>query len=122
MLVCAVLLMAGPARADRPQRRVFSVAQADAARDLAMRECKPLVMHFAYNDEQAGEEMHTFYGDDVVPPEVLEKVVVVVLSKQAFQQFAEDLGVFGYSGYRSISPFHLTPLSSTKKPKCVGFK
>ena len=119
----AVALLAGVVRADQPEPRVYPYQQADTARRIAIEECKPLVVHFVPDNATGSEQLTSYYrGPNSVPQEILEKVVIVVLPTERFRDFANELGVTGVAGYRTISPYHLSPLGKAAKPTCRGFR
>lgn len=115
---------ASPGRAEEPAQRIYLVDQAEAARSHAIRECCPLVLHFIPDNHLGREQITSFYGrSDGVPKEVLDRVVILLLPIDRYREFARDLGIVTAGGYRTISPYHLSPLDVSAKPTCFsGFR
>lgn len=103
-LLCAVEARA----ADRPYR-YYTHQQAQAALQVAQRECKPLVLHFVPDDAVGAEQTRAYYGaKSPIPRADLERVVVVVIPKSAFPEFAEAMRVDDAGGLRTVSPYEMT--------------
>lgn len=118
------LCTALPLRADDRTQRIYFVDQAEAARSHAIRECCPLVLHFIPDNNVGREQITSFYTrSDGVPKDVLDTVVILLLPIDRYREFALDLGVVSAGGYRTISPYHLSPMDSFAKPTCFsGFR
>ena len=115
--------VSAPTLAGSSPTRVFPPDQAEQARQLAIRECKPLVIHFVPDNQIGQEQLSQYYGGpDGIPKDLLQRVVILVLPSDRFREFADDLEVTGPAGYRAISPFHLTPLGRAARPTCTGFR
>lgn len=89
-------------------RSIFSVHQADRARQLARDECKPLILHFVPDNAQGGDQLVSFYtGPDRVADGLLDQVVIVALPRRTYGGLARKLGIADDGGYRTISPYDL---------------
>ncbi len=103
--------------------RVFHAARSEEARRQAMTECCPLVVHFLPNNQGGMEQYEAYYVQGGVSQSLLAKVVILVLPMELNRDLASQLGVNQASGYRAISPYHLSPLDKQSKPTCVkGFR
>jgi len=109
--------------AQKPTARVFSYRQAEQARLVAQRECKPLVIHFIPDTKLGGQQFEAFYrGPDAVPASVLEDVVIVAVPTRKFAGLARRLGITGLGGYRTISAYDLSPMENQAQATCrTGF-
>ncbi len=88
--------------------RVFTYKQAAKARRLARDECKPLVIHFVPDDRLGGEQIESYYqGHARVLDSILKKVVIIAVPTNRFPRFAQQLGITGPGGYRTISAYDL---------------
>jgi len=104
--------------------RVFSYQQAETARQLARRECKPLVVHFL-PDSRVGVEQHdAFYsGPHGIARTVLDDVVIVLVPSESFAGFANDLGLRQPGGFRTLSSYDLAPFDEKAVVTCrAGFR
>ncbi len=100
-------------------RRIFTFREGEQARQLAQRECKPLVVHFVPNNKTGGDQLTSFYaGSKAVPKSVLERVVIVAVPIEQYRGFAQQLGVTGAGGYRAISSYDLSTLDEKSQPTC----
>ena len=125
MLVSAVVLATDRPSENGPKgRRIFTYQEAEAARALAQRECKPLVLHFLPDSDVGAKQLEEFYGGKHrVPDRILEQIVIVLLPVERFQKFARELGVTGPGGMRTISAFDLGPMDAASTPTChAGFR
>ena len=104
--------------------RIFPYTEAEAARRLAQRECKPLVLHFIPDTEVGAKQLDDFYaGRKRIPNDILDQVVIVVLPIGKYARFAKELGINGPGGYRTISAFDLSPFDKSSQPTCrSGFR
>jgi len=123
VLLTAVLCLP-PGDATAPQARLFPYAQAEEARRLARRECKPLVVHFIPDTDVGVRQLEEFYaGPDRIPTEVLGAVVIVVVPTEKFAAFARDLGLTTPGGYRTLSGYDLAPFDERAVATCrTGFR
>lgn len=106
------------------QDRIFPYDKAETARQLARKECKPLVLHFVPDDEVGFKQFHLFYTERYrVPDELLNKLVIVVIPSRRFAAFKNQLGVKGAGGYRTISAYDLEPFNAKAVQTChTGFR
>lgn len=103
-LLCAIEAQA----ADRPYR-YYTHQQAQAALQAAQRECKPLVLHFVPNATVGAEQTRAYYGArSPIPRADLERVVVVVIPKSEFPDFAAEMRVDDAGGLRTVSPYEMS--------------
>jgi hypothetical protein len=108
-LLLTVSSMTAPGEASQPQRRIFTYRDAEEARRLAQRECKPLVIHFIPDSQIGAEQLEAFYNEqDGVPQNLMDRVVIVLVPTEKYVRFARRLGVTDAGGYRTISAFDLT--------------
>ena len=124
-LVIAVALLASTtAHASDLWERVYPYQRAEKARQLARRECKPLVIHFVPDSQLGAEQLESFYaGRRRVPDAALEKVVVVGVPREKYGRFAQDLGVMSPAGFRTISAYDLSPVDENSVPTVrTGFR
>ena len=121
----AVLLLAAPtAHASDLWKRVYPYQRAETARQLARRECKPLVIHFVPDSQLGAEQLQSFYsGRRRVPDDVLDKVVIIGVPREKYGLFAQDLGVMSPAGFRTISAYDLSPVDQDSVPTVrTGFR
>ena len=105
------VLLLGIAEAETPPPRVYTYRQAEGARLLGQRECRPLVIHFIPDTKLGDKQFESFYrGPKAVPVSLLEKVVIVAVPTQKFAGLARQLGISGPGGYRTISAYDLSPV------------
>lgn len=115
--VAALALLAGPKDVPGPQRRVFTYRKAEQARQLARKECRPLVIHFVPDSQLGAEQLQSFYNDeDGIPDRLLERVVIVVAPREKYAGFANKLGVTEAGGYRTVSAFDLSTFDEEAVP------
>ncbi|HUU86105.1 MAG TPA: hypothetical protein VM243_21620 [Phycisphaerae bacterium] len=115
--VAALALLSGPKDVLGPQRRIFTYYKAEQARQLARKECRPLVIHFVPDSQLGAEQLHSFYNDeDGIPDDVLERVVIVAVPREKYAGFARKLGVTEAGGYRTVSAFDLTTFDEQAVP------
>ena len=116
-MILAVLLPAVAVAA--PSDRIYMYGDADAARERARWECKPLVVHFVPDSKTGSDQFNSFYRKrGGVPASLLEDVVIVVVPTQRFPAFARGLGIDGPGGFRTISAYDLSPLDEQSVPTC----
>ena len=124
--VIAVLLLSisSAASAAGLGERVYPYQQAEKARKLARRECKPLVIHFVPDSQVGAEQLQSFYaGHRRVPDAALDKVVVIGVPREKYALFAQELGVMSPAGFRTISAYDLNPVDENSVPTVrTGFR
>ncbi len=104
----AVSLLCRAASAQKPVVSVFPYQQADAARQAARDQCKPLTLHFVPNDQLGVAQMSTFYqGTNRIDDDILSEVVIVALPAGKFAKSAAQYGLTAKGGYRTISAYDL---------------
>lgn len=110
---------------------MFQHTQAREAQQLAQRECVPLVIHVVTGNSVGMKQVSDFYyGADGIPANVLDRVVILVIPREKYVRFAEQLGVYGTSGLRTISAYDLsffddqstTTQQTTVPIVCKGFR
>ncbi|HEY3244246.1 MAG TPA: hypothetical protein VGM03_12945 [Phycisphaerae bacterium] len=112
-------LLSNLARAAEPPRRIFTFREGEEARQLARRECKPLVVHFVPDTKLGSEQLNSFYrGAERIPQSVLDGVIIVAVPSQQYASFAKELGVSGQGGYRTISAYDLSTVDAKSVPTC----
>lgn len=119
------IAVAEPAAAVSPALSggVFLPEQANEARQVAQRACKPLVVHVVPNARVGMEEVVGFYqpGGEL-PREVLDRVVIVILPRDRYWKFAAELGINDAGGMRTLSPYSLDTLDAGSVTTCrAGF-
>ncbi|MCP4250305.1 MAG: hypothetical protein GY778_24950 [bacterium] len=118
-IACCSLLGPTRARAGDSPRRIYTYRQAEEARRLARRECKPLVIHFVPDSKTGAEQLDSFYKDPQgVPAELIDDVVIVVVPTQRYSRFARRLGITGPGGYRTVSAYDLSAMDDGSVPTC----
>ena len=102
---------------------VFLPNQANQARELAQTMCKPLVVHVVPNSSVGYTQMLEFYGaGGEMPPEVLDRVIIVILPRDRYAKFSSELGITDAGGMRTISPFSLDTMDASSVTTCrAGF-
>jgi len=122
-LLTAIVLVATSARANW-QDRVFPYDKDEAARQLARKECKPLVLHFVPDDKVGFQQFQWFYTEKYrVPDDVLDKLVIVVIPSGRYAGLKNQLGVKGPGGFRAISAYDLEPFDTKAAQTCrSGFR
>ena len=112
-----------PAAAKANEQRIFNHDQAEVARKLAQRECKPLVIHVVPNSRHGSDQLRQYYGEfGAVSRSLLEQVVIVVLPQDRYARFAQQLGIRDAGGFRTISAYDLNTLDSRSVTTCrAGF-
>ena len=111
LIAAPLFLIPTMAQASDLSMHVFLYRRADEARQLAQRECKPLVIHFVPDSPLGAEQMKSFYtGKRRVREVVLEKVVIIAVPREKFPLFAQQLGVTSHAGFRTICPYDLRPV------------
>ncbi len=111
------------ATAKANEQRIFNHDQADVARKLAQRECKPLVIHVVPNSRLGSDQLRQYYGDfGAIASSLLDQVVIVVLPQDRYARFAQQIGVRDAGGFRTISAYDLNTLDSRSVTTCrAGF-
>jgi len=100
---------AWPAVAGQPHYRVYNDDQAPEALRVAQRECKPLVLHFVPTEKDAANQRREYYGPhSPIPREDLERMVVVIIPKDRYPDFARQMGIQDAGGIRTVSPYEFT--------------
>jgi hypothetical protein len=122
-MICLVL-PAGGLQAAQPGQRVFPYNEAETGRQLARRECKPLVVHFFPDTRLGSEQLEALYsGPERIPQSVLDKLVIVAVPTERFSRFARNLGLTTPGGYRTLSGYDLNPFDEKAVATCrVGFR
>jgi hypothetical protein len=112
------------ARAAEPPRRIFTYREGEQARQVARRECKPLVVHFVPDTKLGSDQLNSFYrGPERIPQSILDGVVIVAVPTQQYSSFAKQLGVSGQGGFRTISAYDLSTVDEKSVPTCgSGFR
>jgi hypothetical protein len=114
-----IALLPNLARAAEPPRRIFTFREGEEARQVARRECKPLVVHFVPDTKLGSDQLTSFYrGPERIPQSVLDSVIIVAVPSQQYSAFAKELGVSGQGGYRTISAYDLSTVDSKSVPTC----
>jgi hypothetical protein len=121
-LVILVAILSHTAFAGPPassDRHIYSYQQGEHARRVARASCKPLVIHFVPESRVGWDQLQGFYArPGGVTDDLLEDVVIVVVPTQRFAGLARQLGISGAGGYRTISPYDLSPLDERSVPTC----
>ncbi|MHC4067067.1 MAG: hypothetical protein ACYSUQ_01200 [Planctomycetota bacterium] len=119
ILAATCLVCNAPTHARDRARRIYTYREADKARRLARRECRPLVIHFVPDSRVGAGQLESFYKDPKgVSREVLDNVVIVVVPTARYRRFARRLGITGPGGYRTISAYDLSPVDENSVPTC----
>ncbi|HRX87747.1 MAG TPA: hypothetical protein P5572_22190 [Phycisphaerae bacterium] len=107
LLTLTVLAMAVPALAYKPYR-VYTHDQAQQAMRVAQLECKPLVLHFVPTAAQVDEQIRAYYSiRSPISRYDLDRVIVVVIPRDRYPDFADSMGIDDAGGLRTVSPYAL---------------
>ncbi len=118
--VLSVLIIPLYAFATGPTPTIYRNGQAEQAVTAAQDQCKPLFIHVVPDAKSVGRHISRFYGpDSPIPAELLDKVVVLVVSADEYPQLRDWLGIDGKAGTKAISPYDFSssdfgPVTTTR--------